>query len=124
MLGFRWVLWFNDSYQYLQFTLGAFRPDPTRPSGYSVYLRLLEPLHSFAVVTVSQHLMGLAIGIMIYALLVHRFKVPLWIAALAAVPALYDAYQIELEHLLMADTLFALLITAAITVAMWRPSRG
>ncbi len=121
MLGFRWVLWFNDSYQYLQFAVGGFRPDPTRPSGYSVYLRVLKPLHSFAVVTISQHLMGLAIGVMIYALLVHRFKVPLWIATLAAVPALYDAYQIQLEHLLMADTLFALLITAAVTIALWRP---
>jgi hypothetical protein len=124
MLGFRWALWFNDSYQYLQFTTGPFRPDPTRPSGYSVYLRLLEPLHSFAVVTISQHVMGLAIGIMVYALLVHRFKVPLWVAALAAVPALYDAYQIELEHLLMADTLFALLVTAAITIVMWHPKPG
>jgi hypothetical protein len=124
MLGFRWILWFNDSYQYLQFAVGAFRPDPTRPSGYSVYLRLLEPLHSFAVVAVSQHLMGLGIGVMIYALLVHRFKVPLWIATLAAVPALYDAYQIQLEHLLMADTLFAFLLSAAITVAMWRPKPG
>ncbi len=124
MLGFRWALWFNDSYQYLQFATGTFRPDPTRPSGYSVYLRLLKPLHSFAAVTISQHLMGLAIGIMIYALLVHRFKVPPWISALAAVPALYDAYQIELEHLLMADMLFALLVTAAITIAMWRPKPG
>jgi hypothetical protein len=124
MLGFRWALWFNDSYQYLQFTTGAFRPDPTRPSGYSVYLRMLEPLHSFAAVTISQHLMGLAIGIMIYALLVHRFKVAPWLAALAAVPALYDAYQIELEHLLMADALFALFVTAAITIAMWEPKPG
>ena len=120
MFGFRWALWFNDSYQYIQFTQGPFRPDPTRPSGYSVYLRLLEPLHSYGVVTISQHLMGLGIGVMIYALLVHRFKVPAWIATLAAVPALYDAYQIELEHLLMADTLFAFLVTAAITIAMWR----
>ena len=124
MLGFRWALWFNDSYQYLQYTVGPFRPDPTRPSGYSVYLRLLEPLHSFAIVTISQHLMGLGIGVMVYALLVHRFKVPLWIATLAAVPALYDAYQIQLEHLLMADTLFAFLVTAAITIVMWRQKPG
>jgi len=120
MLGFRWALWFNDSYQYLQYTVNGLRPDPTRPSGYSVYLWLLEPLHSFAAVTISQHLMGLGIGVLVYALLVHRFKVPLWIATLAAVPALYDAYQIQLEHLLMADTPFAFLVTAAITIVMWR----
>ncbi len=120
MLGFRWALWFNDSYQYVQYTAGPLRPDPARPSGYSVYLWMLEPLHSFAAVTISQHLMGLGIGVMVYALLVHRFKVPLWIATLAAVPALYDAYQIQLEHLLMADTPFAFLVTAAITIVMWR----
>ena len=124
MLGFRWVLWFNDSYQYLVFAVGALKPDPTRPSGYSIYLRVLASLHSFAVVTVSQHLMGLAIGVMIYALLVHRFKVRPWIATLAAVPALYDAYQIQLEHLLMADTPFAFLLTAAITIVMWQPKPG
>jgi hypothetical protein len=121
MFGFRWALWFNDSYQYLQFTTGGFRPDPTRPSGYSVYLRLLGPLHSFAVVTVSQHLLGVGIAVMIYALLVHRFMIAPWLATLAALPALYDAYQIQLEHLLMADTPFAFLVTAAITIVMWRP---
>ncbi len=124
MLGFRWVLWFNDSYQYLQDAVGFPRPDPMRPSGYSVYLWLLEPLHSFAAVTISQHLMGLGTGVMVYALLVHRFKVAPWIATLAAVPALYDAYQIQLEHLLMADTPFAFLVTAAITIVMWRPKPG
>lgn len=120
MLGFRWALWFNDSYQYVQDAVGSFRPDQTRPSGYSFYLRALEPFHNYGVVTVSQHLMGVGIGIMIYALLLHRFRVLPWIATLAAVPALYDAYQIQLEHLLMADGPFAFLVMAAVTLVLWR----
>ncbi len=120
MLGFRWALWFNDSYQYVQDAVGSFRPDQTRPSGYSIYLRALEPFHNYAVVTISQHVMGVGIGVMMYALLRHRFNIRPWIATLAAVPALYDAYQIQLEHLLMADTLFAFLVMAAITIVMWR----
>jgi hypothetical protein len=121
MLGFRWALWFNDSYQYVLFSVGEVKPDPTRPSGYSLYLRALQPLHSYAFVTASQHLMGAAIAVMIYALLLHRFKVRPWLAALATVPVLYDAFQIQLEHLLMADTLFLFLVIAAVTIVMWRP---
>jgi hypothetical protein len=121
MLGFRWALWFNDSYQYVETALGGIRPDPTRPSGYSIYLRVLQPLHNYGVVTGLQHAMGVGIGIMIYALLRHRFNVPAWLATLAAAPALYDAYQLQLEHLLMADTPFAFLVTAAVTIVMWRP---
>ncbi len=122
MLGFRWALWFNDSYQYVLDTVTHLRPDPTRPSGYSIYLRLLQSPHNYAAVTASQHLMGIGIGVMIYALLVHRTMVPRWMAVLAAVPALYDAFQIQLEHLLMADALFAFLVMAAVTIVMWRRS--
>lgn len=120
MLGFRWALWFNDSYQYVQDAVGSFRPDQARPSGYSFYLRALEPFHNYGVVTASQHLMGVGIGVMIYALLLHRFKVSPWIATLAAVPVLYDAYQIQLEHLLMADGPFEFLVMAAVTIVLWR----
>jgi len=121
MVGFRWALWFNDSYQYVQDAVGSFRPDQARPSGYSFYLRVLEPFHNFAAVTISQHLMGLATGVMIYALLLHRFKTPSWIATLAALPALYDAFQIQLEHLLMADAPFEFLVVAAVAIVLWRP---
>jgi hypothetical protein len=124
MLGFRWALWFNDSYQYVEVATGSLRPDPTRPSGYAIFLRILEPLHSFAAATSLQHLMGIGMGVMIYALLRHRFAVPAPIATLAAVPALFDAYQIQLEHLIMADTPFAFLLTAAVTIVMWNRQPG
>ena len=68
-------------------------------------------------VTASQHLMGLLVAVMIYALARHRFGAPAWVAVLATLPVLYDGFEIQLEHLIMADTLFLFLAMAAVTVA-------
>jgi len=119
-LGYRWQSWFNDSFNYVTSAV-TLTPDPTRPSGYAVYLRLLEPFHSYALVTVSQHLMGLLVAVMIYALARHRFGVPAPIAVLATLPVLYDGFEIQLEHLIMADTLFLFLVMAAVTLVLWKP---
>ena len=122
-LGYRWQSWFNDSWKYVD-TAITLNLDPTRPSGYGLYLWLLKPFHSFALVTVSQHLMGLLVAVMIYALARHRFGAQAWLATLATVPVLYDGFEIELEHLIMADTLFLFLAMLAITVLLWSPLRG
>ena len=119
LLGYRWALWFNDSYEYVGAALHL-EPHNVRPSGYSLMLKALQPLHSFAFVTIVQHLMGLACGVLVYALLRHRYRLPGWAASLAAVPALFDAYQIALEHLVLSDTLFGFLVVAAVTVALWK----
>ena len=119
-LGYRWQAWFNDSFQYVQNTV-KFQLDPTRVSGYSIWLKILQPLHSFAFVTILQHLMGLAVAVMVYALARHRFRAPAWLATLAAVPVLYDGFEIQLEHLIMADVPFLFLIMLATTLLLWDP---
>jgi hypothetical protein len=119
-LGYRWQSWFNDSFQYLQHTV-ALTLDPTRVSGYSIFLKLLEPLHSYAAVTILQHLMGLAVAVMIYALARHRYRAPAWLATLATVPVLYDGFGIQLEHLILSDIPFLFLLTAALTLTLWEP---
>jgi hypothetical protein len=120
-LGYRWQAWFNDSFLYVQDTV-HFNLDPTRVSGYSVFLKILEPLHSYALVTILQHLMGLSVGVMVYALARHRFGAPAWLATLAAVPVLYDGYEIELEHLILSDVPFLFVLTLAITLLLWDPA--
>src|ERR1700732_3513372 len=45
-LGYRWQAWFNDSFQYVQNTV-YFNLDPTRVSGYSIWLKILQPLHTY-----------------------------------------------------------------------------
>jgi hypothetical protein len=66
-------------------------------------LRGLEPLHSLAAVIIIQHLMGLTMGVLGYALL-RRYKLPGWGATLAMVPVLLSAYAIQMEHELLSDT--------------------
>ncbi|GAA3117026.1 hypothetical protein GCM10010466_05030 [Planomonospora alba] len=118
MLGYRPAIWFPDSYTYVVTALKP-RPDLVRPAGYPMFLRLLEPFHGFGVVALAQHLLGLAAGVLVY-LAARRLRAPGWAAALASAPVLLDAYQIELEHLLVSDTLFMLLVVAAVRLALSR----
>ncbi len=116
MLGYRPALWFPDSYTYIV-TVFRPRPDLVRPAGYSIFLKLLEPLHSFLAVAAVQHLLGLATGVLVYRA---ARRAPRWAATLAAVPVLLDAYQVELEHLLVSDTLFMFLVVAAVALSTTR----
>jgi hypothetical protein len=120
-LGYRWQAWFNDSFEYVQNTV-HFTLDPARVSGYSIWLKILQPFHTYAIITILQHLMGLAVAVMVYALARHRFAAPVWLATLAAVPVLYDGFEIELEHLIMADVPFLFVLTLAMTLLLWDPA--
>ncbi|WP_235855085.1 hypothetical protein [Nonomuraea aridisoli] len=116
MLGYRPALWFPDTYTYVV-TVFHPRPDLVRPAGYSMFLKLLEPLHSFGAVALAQHLLGLATGLLVYRA---ARRAPRWAATLAAAPVLLDAYQVELEHLLVSDTLFMFLIVLAVALCVTR----
>ena len=66
VLGYPGALWFaGDSYVYLGTAL-RLRPDLSKSTGYSLFLKVFEPFHSLTLVTVLQHLMGLAIAVMLY----------------------------------------------------------
>ncbi len=122
VLGYRPVEWFNDSYSYVTAAVNRM-PETIRPSGYALMLAVFEPLHRFAVVTLVQHVLGLATGVLVYAVLRVR-GLRAWLAVLAAVPVLFDAYEIQLEHLVMADSLFMFLITAAVALLCLRNQPG
>ena len=105
MIGYPGALWFaGDSYVYLG---AALRPQPnlSKTTGYSLFLKALEPFHSLTLVAGLQHLMGLGIAVMIYVL-ARRSGVSQGWATAATLPVLFDGFFIEDEHMVMAETLF------------------
>ena len=119
VLGYPGALWFaGDSYVYIG---AALRPQPnlSKSTGYSLFLRALLPFHSLTLVVVLQHLMGLAVAVMIYALLRRNNVSKRW-SAIASLPVLLDGYTIEDEHLIMAESLFTLLLMTAMLMLLWR----
>jgi hypothetical protein len=120
ILGYPGALFFyGDSYVYLG---AALRPQPnlSKVVGYSFFLRMLLPFHSLTLVAVVQHLMGLAVAVMIYALLRHHGVSKTW-SAVATLPQLLDGYVIEDEHLIMTETLFTFLLMIAMLIVLWKP---
>ncbi len=117
MLGYPPIMWFNDSYNYVEDAV-THAADAVRPDGYPLFLYLLWPLHSLSLIAVLQAGLGAAMGVAIYALLRHR-GLPWWGATLPALPALFDAYELHLEHMVLADTLFTFLVTIVVVLLCW-----
>ena len=123
MLGYPGALWFaGDSYVYLGAAL-RLRPDLSKTTGYSLFLRALEPFRSLTLVAGVQHLMGLGVAVMIYVLLRRNGVSQRWATA-ATLPVLLDGFVIEDEHMLMAEALFTFLIMVAMLVILWREHIG
>ena len=119
-LAFRPIMWFGgDSASYLATGLRLI-PDPARVGGYGFMLWILRPLHSFALVAAVQHLMGLAMGVLIY-LLARRYGLPAWAATLATLPVLFDAYELQLESDALPDVPFAFLVVLALYLLLRSP---
>ena len=123
-LAYRPALLFVDSWNYLT-NVRSLNPRKLDPIGYPAML--LKPvlwIGNLATVAGLQHLLGLGIAVAIYVVLLRNGVRP-WLAALAVVPVLLDAYQIQIEQNIMSDTLFEALIVAAVVVLLWQrpPSR-
>ena len=120
MLAFRPIMWFGgDSASYLATGLRLI-PDPSRVGGYGFLLWALRPLHSLALVAAVQHLMGIVIGLLIY-LLARRHGLPAWVATLAAIPVLFDSYELQLESDAVPDISFGLLVMLALYLLLRSP---
>jgi len=68
-LGFKPALLIQDSFSYMKQSVQPLPLAELRPAGYPLMLHLLQPFHSLLLVTTLQHLMGIALGAVIYAVL-------------------------------------------------------
>lgn len=111
-----------DSYDYLRLA-HTLIPGSWHSSGYPLLLAPLSITGQLGVVVVIQHLMGIAMGLIVY-LFALRLGARRWIAALASLPVLLDGYQIDLEQFILAETLTDLLLLGGMAALLWREEIG
>jgi len=117
-LAYRPALFYIDTTRYLY--NDAQGMDPV---GYKGPLRVLLAVANFNTIAAVQHLLGLAMAVALYVVLLRR-GAPRWLAALAMAPLLLDAYQIQIEQTVMPDTWFEALVVAGLAILLWRPAPG
>lgn len=119
-VAYRPALLYIDSFSYLG-NMTELVPRTIRPLGYPfLLLRPLSVLGDLAVFPLANHLLGLAMAVTIYTVLLRR-GAPRWLGALATAPVLLDAYQLQIEQNILAETLFVAMVLAAL-VLLIRPS--
>jgi hypothetical protein len=111
---YRPALFYIDTVKYL------YNSDGNDPEGYKLPLRGILAVANFNTVVAIQHLLGLAMAVLLYVLLLRRGVVR-WLAALAVAPVLLDAYQLQSEQTIMPGTWFEALIVGGIAILLWRP---
>jgi hypothetical protein len=118
-LAFRPALLTADSFVYMQEAVSG-KLGEIRPGGYPFFLRRFGWLpHPLLLVTSVQHLMGIAVAVIVYGLL-RYWGLPGWGACLAALPALFNSHEIALESFILPDTLFGLVVVAATALLLSR----
>ena len=115
-------IWFSDSNDYVR-EAATGTLSLVRPGGYALFVAPFWHLGSAGALIVVQHLLGLAIVVAVYALLVRRGVRP-WLACLAVVPAALDAYLIDIEHMIMSETVFHAVLVGALMLLLWRERPG
>jgi hypothetical protein len=117
LLAYRPALFFVDSVRYL------YNAEGMDPVGYKGPLRAILFVANFDTVAAVQHMLGLGMAVAIYLVLLRR-GVPRWLAALAIAPILLDAYQLQIEQMIMPDVWFEALIVAGLAILLWQPRPG
>jgi hypothetical protein len=120
MAGFRPAFLTADSFVYMSEAVSG-KLGTIRPAGYPMFLGLFTRWPATLTVVVGlQHLMGIAIAVIVYAML-RRYGLPGWGAALATLPVLFDPREIALESYILPDTLFCLVVVVAVALLMLAP---
>jgi hypothetical protein len=114
---YRPALFYIDTERYLYNAAGM------DPVGYKGPLLAIAFAGGFSAVAAVQHLLGLAMAVVIYLLLLRR-GVSRWLAALAIAPVLLDAYQLQNEQAIMPGAWFEALLVAGLAILLWRPGPG
>lgn len=107
-----------DSWPYATYAAGDLLGSPQHPPGYSILLATLGTLtRSLPVFIVLQQLAGIASALVLFAA-VRRLAGSRWVALVPAAVVLLGADQIYLEHAIMSEGPFLLLISLSLYAAV------
>ena len=126
-VAYRPALFFDDSWGYgmtarFHSYAGIFVPgfEPVRPSGYPLVLDALALVDRGAgLITSVQHVAGLVVGVIAYALC-RRLGASRWLSALATGVVVLDSYAIALEQHILSETFFGLTLLASLALLAHR----
>jgi hypothetical protein len=112
-LAYRPALLYIDSTKYLLHGMEEYDP-----VGYRALVRPVLWFGDLSALAAVQHVLGLAMAVVVYALLIRR-GVPRWAATPASAPVLLDAYQLQIEQTIMPEVMFEALVVAGLAVLLW-----
>jgi len=121
-LAYRPALFSPDARAYFQ-TSDRLEPSPLWPIAYPAFLRFVRAAGDLWTIPFVQHLLGLAVALLLYALL-RRLDVRPAFAALATLPLLLDAYWLNVEEYVLSETIFGLLLVGGIAALLWNRPLG
>ncbi len=109
-----------DTPRYLE-NIDELNPAGQNPLGYTLLAKVaLSVVHNLTVLAVINHLFAVAMGVLLYTMLVRR-GVRTTLAALGVAPVLLDAYQLVIEHMVISDVLFEFLVVCGLVLLLWKP---
>src|SRR5262249_4400573 len=114
-VAYRPALYYIDSMKYL---FGAYPGND--PPGYQELIRPVLAVANPSFLAAVQHVLGLAMAVVLYVVLQRR-GVSRWLAALATAPILLDGYQLQIEQTIMPDVMFEACIVAGLAALLWQP---
>ena len=114
-IAYRPALFYIDSMKYL---FGAYPGND--PPGYQILIKPVLDIADPSLIAALQHVVGLAMAVLLYAVLLRR-GVPRWLAALATAPVLLDGYQLQIEQTIMPDVMFEACVVAGLAALLWHP---
>ncbi len=112
------IVGYPDEISYMVLAKGGqLWAEPARDFGYPLFLReigrLVEPLSG---IILMQHVFGIATGVILF-LLVRRTGAPSWLGLLPAAIVMLNGTEVILEHMVLTEALFILLVSSALYCA-------
>jgi len=103
-----------DTAPYVSMADNTLFADSVRTAGYSMFLRVGHAFSTDLDVTLAiQHLLGIVTGLLAYAT-VRRAGAPVWAGVIAAAAVLLSLDQVLVEHTLISEVVFSLLLVAGL----------